>query len=59
METLYYYRCDGCQVIHANSDNIFKCKICGEEICTSCANDEKTCFDYCEPNVGLIKKDGE
>ena len=50
METLYYYRCEGCKVIHANSEDIFKCKICGEEICSRCANDEKICFDFCEPN---------
>jgi hypothetical protein len=37
-------------MIHANSDDIFRCKICGEEICTGCANDENTCFDFCEPN---------
>lgn len=48
MQTLYYYRCDGCQEVHEDSSDIFKCSICRTEICVSCCDEDATCYDYCE-----------
>ena len=47
MQTIIYYRCDSCEEVHENSCNIFKCKICGREICDECSTDGE-CWDYCE-----------
>lgn len=51
MKTIYYYRCEGCEVVHEESSSIFKCKICGTEICTNCATEDNECWDYCGDNT--------
>jgi len=48
METMIYYKCDNCNEIHGDSNSIYKCKICGTEICIDCSTDDGLCFDYCE-----------
>lgn len=48
VKILYFYRCDGCEELHQNEADIFKCSVCGAEICTECSEDDK-CIYYCEP----------
>jgi len=52
MQTIIYYRCDSCDTVHENSCDIFKCKICGSEICVECATEDGECIDYCEAKEG-------
>ena len=37
MQILHYYKCDSCGEIHAESENVFECKICAREICDLCS----------------------
>jgi hypothetical protein len=65
MQTIYHYRCDGCEAVHENSRNIFKCKICSTEICDDCSESDFMCIDCCESELSpsekienFIKKNG-
>lgn len=51
MQTIYHYRCETCKGVHEDSSSIFKCEICGAEICEDCVNNNETCFDYYEKIV--------
>ena len=54
MEVIYHYRCEGCQEVHDNSHSIFKCKVCGTEICDICSESEFTCTDCGESELSKL-----
>ena len=54
MQTIYHYRCEGCEEVHEDSSRIHKCHTCGCEICSDCSipdeKGNKICEGYCEPS---------
>ena len=57
MIELLYYQCEGCNTIHADDEDIIKCKICGADICEHCKCDDDTCFDFCEAKESEASED--
>lgn len=48
MQIIIRYKCEGCEEVYESQDEIYKCKICGVDICDYCSFSDDLCSDNCE-----------